>query len=286
METFGRMLNKLKTLDRRIIFVFTALAVIIPLITGFDIPSKAISPEVQGIYDALNKLPPGSNVLISFDYDPQTKPECHPMSIGVVTQCFRKDLKVIGIALWPTGASMGEEVLTKKAEEYNKEYGKDYAFMGYKPGGAVVIQKVCSNFKEAFPSDNVNKPIDEIPLMDDIYSLKDISAVISISSGDPGIKQWIMIGHEQTGVIVAGGCTAVSAPEFYPYLQSGQMAGLLGGMKGASEYEKLLEYKGLASSAMGSQSIVHLIIILFIILANISYFWEKRKAQLGIEDDR
>jgi len=286
LEVLARMLNKLKTLDRRIVFLFTGLAVVIPLVTNLGIPSKIVTKEVRGVYNKLEELPAGSRVLISFDYDPQTKPECHPMAISVVTQCFEKDLVIVGIALWPTGASLGEEVLKEKAKEYGKEYGKDYAFLGYKSGGAVVIQKVCTNFKEAFPTDNFLTDINDIPLMQDVNSLKDIAAVFSISSGDPGIKQWVMIAREQTGVPVAGGCTAVSAPEFYPYLNTKQLFGLLGGMKGAAEYEFVLKKPGMATGGMGAQSIVHVMIIIFILLANISYFYEKKKEKLGIVDDK
>jgi hypothetical protein len=71
---------------------------------------------------------------------------------------------------------------------------------------------------------------------------------------------------------IAGGCTAVSAPQFYPYLQTGQLIGLLGGLKGAAEYETLVNYAGDATRRMDAQSIAHLVIIIFIIFANISYF--------------
>ena len=33
-------------------------------------------------------------------------------------------------------------------------------------------------------------------------------------------------------VPIVSGCTAVSAPEYYPYVQSGQLLGLLGGLAG------------------------------------------------------
>ena len=55
-------------------------------------------------------------------------------------------------------------------------------------------------------------------------------------------------------------------------------------MKGASEYEQISGFKGMATAGMGAQSIVHLLLIIFIILANISYFYEKRKEKLGIVD--
>jgi hypothetical protein len=284
METLAKILNSLKTLDRRIIFTVTALAVIIPLVTGLAIPSKKITKEVQGIYDTIEKLPPDSKILISFDYDPQTKPECHPMTTGIIMQCFRKNIKVVGIALWPMGSSLGEEALIEQSQAFNKVYGTDYAFLGYKSGGDVVIQKVCTNFRDTFPTDSKGLPLKDIPVMNGINRIADFAAAFSISSGDPGLKQWTIIAHEQTGIPVGGGCTAVSAPEFYPYLNAGQMVGLLGGMQAAAEYEKLLDIKGKALAGMGAQSVVHMVIILFIILANISYFYEKKKQKLGIVD--
>jgi hypothetical protein len=40
---------------------------------------------------------------------------------------------------------------------------------------------------------------------------------------------------------VAVGVTAVMAADMYPYLQSGQLIGMLSGLKGAAEYEKLVD---------------------------------------------
>jgi len=269
-------LDKIQKLDRRIIFVFTALAVIVPLLfkTGIRVP---VTNEVKSFYNQIAAIPPGEKILVSFDYDPQTKPECHPMAYALMEQAFRQKLKVVVMALWPTGASLAEEVLKKTSKKYEKTYGIDYVFLGYKTGGTVVIQKLCSSFEDVFPQDNYGKPISEFPLMRDIKSIKDVKAVVSLSSGFPGIKEWIMLGNAQTGVPVGGGCTAVSAPEFYPYLNSGQCFGLLGGMKGAAEYETLVGIKGLAVSGMMAQSVVHLLIIIFIILANVGYFYTKFK---------
>jgi len=40
----------------------------------------------------------------------------------------------------------------------------------------------------------------------------------------------------------------------------------------------------MATASMGSKSIVNLLLIILIIQANISYFYEKRKEKLGIVD--
>jgi hypothetical protein len=49
-------------------------------------------------------------------------------------------------------------------------------------------------------------------------------------------------------------------------------------MKGSAEYEKLVNKPGLATIGMDSQSIAHMLIIGFIILGNLLYWREKRKA--------
>ncbi|RME31938.1 MAG: hypothetical protein D6800_00340, partial [Candidatus Zixiibacteriota bacterium] len=75
---------------------------------------------------------------------------------------------------------------------------------------------------------------------------------------------------------VGAGVTAVSAPKYYAYVGSGQMTGLLGGMRGAAEYEQLVGYKGRAFSGMGIQSLVHFLIVALVALGNLSYFMMRR----------
>ena len=71
------------------------------------------------------------------------------------------------------------------------------------------------------------------------------------------------------------------SPQFYPFIQSKQIKGFLGGLKGAAEYEKLVGEPSLGTAGMDAQSIAHLIIILFIILSNIFVFLERRNIQMG-----
>ena len=90
---------------------------------------------------------------------------------------------------------------------------------------------------------------------------------------------------------MGGGCTAVSAPLLYPYYPN-QLIGLLGGAKGAAEYENALitaypqyENKRMAGmSLMVSQTVSHMVIIFFIIFGNVLYFLHRSKQKAnGIE---
>ena len=72
----------------------------------------------------------------------------------------------------------------------------------------------------------------------------------------------------------------------YPYIPN-QLPGLLGAIKGAAEYEKLVidKYGGNdpdpkyleAKRRMGPQLVAHLLIIILIILANYIYFVERKR---------
>ena len=70
----------------------------------------------------------------------------------------------------------------------------------------------------------------------------------------------------------AGRMTAVMASDAYPFLQSGQLSGLIGGLKGAAEYEQLINHRDRAFIGMDAQSITHILIVIFIIFGNISFF--------------
>ena len=73
------------------------------------------------------------------------------------------------------------------------------------------------------------------------------------------------------------GCTGVSAPEYYPYYQAGQLSGLLGGLGGAAKYEARVGVKGNATAGMPAQSMGHLAVIALILMGNVLYVVNKKK---------
>ena len=109
-------------------------------------------------------------------------------------------------------------------------------------------------------------------LMQEVEDFDDIALVMEVSAGTPGTREWVQQVQSRFCVTLASGVTAVSAPNFYPYIQSGQLVGLLGGLKGAAEYETLVQAPGDATKGMDAQSIVHALIVFFIILGNVVYF--------------
>lgn len=267
-------IEKYLRIDRRIIFAIITVAVIASLIVKFELPIPASEP-VQGIYEKIDTLPQGSHVMISFDYDPSSKEELQPMAIAFLHHCFSKDLKVIGMTHYTGAPGLADQAMSSVAKLYQKKNGEDYVFLGYKPGGASLIINMGENLHSAFPKDFYGKDTTTLPALQGVDSLRQINYLFDLAAGTM-IETWLVYGKEKYKFEMGAGCTAVMGPDMYPFLQSKQLNGLLGGLKGAAEYEALVNKKANAVSGMRPQSVVHVIIIIFVIFGNVVFFISKR----------
>ena len=270
---------KIGSVDRRWIFLIIAAVVIVPLLFPIGLPIRA-TDTTKDVYDAIERLPAGSNVLLSTEYSPSTRPENHPMTISILRHLFKNNHKVFITCLWPDGQFMAQDALNQVAKnEFNKVYGEDYVFLGFRPGNEAVVKGIVSNIRKLYTVDVYQKKIDEIPLMKGINNFKDFDFLFSSSAGFPGTIEWVQYASDPTGVPMASGVTSIQVNEVMPYVQAGQMVGVLAGMPGAAEYESLINQKGSATSGMDAQSVAHLVIVLFIILGNISFFIERKRSK-------
>ena len=273
------ILAVLRSLDRRWIFLAVGLLVILPLAFGFHIAPVVPSHRAKGFYDAIERLPEGSTVLVAGDYDPGTRAENYPMHLAATRQLMRRNIKIIGVELYPAGVPLADDVLRIVAAEYGKKIGIDYVNLGYKVGNELVMSSMGSSIPKTFPVDSRGIPIAQVPLMRGIENCQQIDMIVSISAGYPGTKEWVQQVVSRFHVAMVAGVTAVSAPEYYPYLQAGQLQGLLGGMAGAAEYEVLVEKPALATRGMDAQSLAHLFIAFMILLGNLAFLPQRKPAK-------
>lgn len=279
------LLERAQTLDRRVIFLFIALSVSLPLLFHVIFPEK-ISPIVASMFERVENLPEGSRVLISFDYSPSTVPEVQPMVDAVVRHCAARNQKLYLMALWGTGQNITDETIERviKPEFPHYRYGEDYLNLGYKSGNQGLINVILTDLKKMYTTDVHGAAIDSIPMMAPIRNLKNFDIIFTFGGGFPGTKEWVLFAGDPGRIPVASGVTAVQAPLLYPYYPT-QLLGLMGGIKGAAEYESELirrhprfadvPHPGI--DMMGPQAVAHIVIMIFIVIGNAAYFAGRRR---------
>lgn len=280
MSGVDELIRVLKSLPRQVIFVLIAMAVAIPLLRPWGLPLVP-GADARRIYDFIQGLEAGSVVLVSFDYDPGSRAEVHPMARAILHHCLRQGHRLVVPALWPQGVPLATALLDELAPKYGKKYGEDYVVLGYFAGptqGLPQVLAIMTNLHTAFPQDVRGTKIGDVPLMKGVRGAADFAMVVTLSAGDPGVPAWVGIAHDRYGKVVAAGATAVQTPNFLPFVPK-QLLGILGGLAGAADYEALVGQPGVATSGMDAQSAAHVMIILFIFLSNLTYLYERAGAR-------
>lgn len=303
-STLARILGAIGT--RRILFLLLATLVTFALFLPAGKGRLTIADPTQGLYDAIEDLNPGDPILISFDYDPPSKPELYPASRAILRHAFRKRLRMVTFGLWPAGKGLAQEAIEIESnyardtqpnaprDDAYPVYGKDYVFLGFLPGDDAVIVRLTEGVQGTSPTDYRGDPVDGMEVWTGpegraIKTLVDFKLVVTISAGMPGIDEWIRKGRGKEPFPLAAAVTAVSAPGKMPFYTSGQIVGLLNGMRGSAEYESLVndpedalyEIPPLqeALSGMNALSSAHFLIIALVVVSNVLYFrsrWRQR----------
>lgn len=281
------MYHFLNTLDRRWIFLLMGAAVTVPILLELQFPEEATS-LAHAVFNEIEQLEEGDPVLLAFDYDPASEGELGPMATAFVRHCCEKKLKIYFIALWPVGPQMIDDSINRviKTDFPDLVYGEDYVNLGFKPGNEGVIKVIVTDLKQLYSTDDRGTNLDQIPMCRDLVNIQSMDLVAEVSAGYPGVKEWVQYAATPypDQIRLVAGCTGVGAPLLYPYIPE-QLRGLLGAIKGAAEYEKLVvdrydreagrepDLKYLEGKRrMGPQLVAHILMVVLIVVGNIVFF--------------
>lgn len=221
-----------------------AVPILVIGLTGYTFPEKP-TPLAEAFFDAVDTAGEEKgrrgNVLLAFDFDPASAGELSPMAISLVHQCAERGHRMYFIALWPVGPQLITESIDKVIKRHYPDlvYGEDYVNLGFRAGNEQVIKVMGIDLTSEFRTDVEGSALAQIPMMDGITTLEDFDLIAEISAGYPGSKEWVLYAATQYNIPLVSGMTGVQAPLNYPYYPK-QLKGLLGAIKGAAEYESLV----------------------------------------------
>jgi len=275
-----------RNLDRRWIFLAMGLSIAIPMLRGVVFPEEP-SREVLDVFATVEGLEDGSSVLMAYDYDPASKGELEPMAAAFVRHCAEKKHKLYFITLWPAAVPMLQKniaILKREYPEYT--YGEDYVNLGFRPGNEGVIKVVVTDLKKLYANDVDGTDLNELPLTTNLKNIQSMDLIINVSAGTPGAKEWVQYAATPFDIKMVAGVTGVGYTPLVPYVPK-QLAGILGAIKAAAEYEEalLLEYPELRENPatqeglrkMGPQLVAHILIIGLIVGGNVIFFTDRKR---------
>lgn len=268
-------MERLQNIDRRFIYVLFVLVVGIPTLWRMPIPIPRF-PDSDKLYQAVEHLPTDKPVILVANWGGSTRAENEPQSEALLHHFFRRGIPVIITGWDPQGPQLVEASAERIAPQYGRVYGRDWVNFGYKVLGGVAIAAMIRDIPSFMKQDYRGTPVARIPLMTGVKTLGDCSMLIDVTALQGTTNTFIGLGQNAYHIQMAAAVTAVGAPESYPFLESGQLSGLLSGMRGAAEYEMLVGRPGGAVRRMPAQSGAHLLIILLIILGNLAYLAARR----------
>lgn len=274
--------KKLQWIDVRVIYVIIVICLLIPMFKPVGLP-VGISDNSRRVYQIIEDLPNGSVIWVSHDTGPGNAPELNPMVTALARQAFRKDCKIIATTLFNQtyGPNTTFSLIDAVAKEMGKEYGVDWVSLGYRDNAwPAIIRLMVDNIIEgATNRDWMGAPLDTMPLMKQVKSIKDDVDLLFVTTvGSPGYADWMTYVSEPLHKPLTGGASLTMYSGVQHYIRSGQLQGFLGGLRGAAEYEQLVQAPGAGLAGMDAQSLGHMTVITFLILGNIGFFMARKKS--------
>lgn len=275
-----------KNIDRRVIYLLVILALSIPIVSGYTLKPTELKVATR-IFDAIEKLEvrPGQIVFVAMDFGPNTKAENESQAEVLIEHLMRRRIPFAAFSLYVQAQRFLDAVPSRVAARLQKEfpgerweYGQDWVNLGYRAGTDIFVQAIpkADNLVEYFKKDANGNNLNEIPAFKSVRTFEDI-VLLAQFTGLVGMLDIYIQFFQKAGYVppIMHGCTSITIPEAYNFLDSGQIKGLFEGLAGAAWYSELLKEKApqrepdsaaLMNTALG---IGHLLIILLVILGNL-----------------
>lgn len=264
------ILERLGKIDSRVIYALLIIVLLLPLRNPIGLPIS-ISKHTERSFAVLDTLKAGDIIIMDVGYSVSGAADVEPQTVAVLKHLFEKGVRMIFVGNQTEGPMITER-LVKPYEAAGKQYGVDFVNLGYLAGGENAIAAYCQDLKKSYPVDFRGNPTSSLPLLQNVNSASDVKMFVffTTQNSDMYVRQ-----VTQYKIPLVGGLINTIAPQAEPYVNAGQLAGILVGLRGGAEYEMLMKAPGQGVASMDAQSMGHLLIILFILFANISYLATK-----------
>mgnify|MGYP007084709166 CR=1 FL=1 len=266
--------SKITEVDRRVLYWVMFIALAIPFISPLGMPVP-VTEMTKAVYDKVESLGPKNIALFSIAGGVSAWPEIAPSMVAVMRHLVKKEVKIVVWGFF-TDQDITLDMITSNVPELKTKYkyGEDWVYMGYLAGGETAVAALASDVHSVFKADKYGTPVEKLPLIQRVKSAKDIDLVLTVDTGSYilyYVRHWNV--GKGTPVAEIGIAMQADMVVYYPT----NLVGLMIGVRGGAEYEKLIGRLGDGTVRMDAINISHLLFIIAIALANVGYVATRRK---------
>lgn len=201
-------------------------------------------PGVADTYSAINALPTNSVVLVNWAYDPATAGEMDTAALPVIEHLLEKNARLLVVSQLPGGPATARRLIGVARSRVSqavltRQMGENLIEAGYLPGGVGSLPLLALAPAQALPVDIQGRSLGNRSTLTAMQgSAPALLLILAARSEDT--RQWL----EQVQPLNAAPAVVVSSaaadPVIRPYVDSGQIVGLVSGYAGGVAYGDLL----------------------------------------------
>lgn len=252
------------------------IAILIPALNPLGLPLMVGSMS-HAWYDTVDSMPAGSILLFDIGYGSGGYPSLGPGNIAAFHQMFDKDLRIVIMATALEGSMMYPLIMegVQPESNYGAVYGEDYVFLGYIAGGQTAMAGVLGDLHALASKDYQGTSLSSLPLAAEVSGADDFDLVAYMTTAGGTAEGWVYQSYSQYGRPTIAGCLSMMTTSIKPYYDTGQLLGLMDGIKGAADLEFLTNHPGDAIISSDILSFTQTLVLIFILIGNVAFWMQK-----------
>ena len=142
--------------------------------------------------------------------------------------------------------------------------------LGYIPGLETAMAAFAKDVQGTGAADMYGTPVSKLPVMSGLMTAKDFSLIIYNTGVDAGamIRQYVSVyGNKMVVTAGMGWVTGLA-----PYVDSGQLAGIVPGVIGGAEYELLMKSPGAGLGITDGLTLGFLLLAILAVVGNVTHY--------------
>ena len=265
-----------QTIYRLVIALVLTLALLLGLIfkdvSLFPAPVPTSADKgLLNLFKEIESIPAGAPVLVAVDYEAALSGEMRYAASSVMEHLMTRGAKLIIVSTVPAGPVLANDLLVS-VQQGRPTYDLKTSTinLGYLPGGATSLLEFAQRPNVAAPVDQNGEPAWKNPVLQGVQTIQDFKMVLVLTDSVETGRAWVeqvqpVLGNVPLSMV----SSAQAGPLLQPYLDAGQIKGLVNGLMGGAMYEQQYGKLNLASKDWNAYQLGYAAGILLLVLGGV-----------------